>query len=200
MIAERQIWLTGLLIASLAILGCSQEGEPTSAVEPAPGDTVLIPQAEVKTEIDLSATLAVIETNKGTMEMEFLTGAPTTAQHVAQLIQKRFYDLGMRFYYVDDSVVQTGDPTNTGTEGSSTSVALEVWQDQDFRIGSVGMAYPDGDPDGATSQLFICKEDISAFNSKYTLVGQVMSGLDVLQAIEQGDRLIKVSLKQKAQS
>ncbi len=197
--ARSRLWLIGLLSVSLAVWGCGQEKEQ-KIVEPRPGDVTHIPLEQPRKEIDPLSVLAVIETEKGTMEMEFLPGAPKTAKHITELIEKRFYNenvFKMRFFRVDDDVIQTGDPTNTGTEGSSQNIDLEVWEGQDFRVGSVGIAHSDDDPNSGNSQFFICKQDLPHLNKDYTLFGQVISGLDVLQKIEKDDRLIKISLKPK---
>lgn len=195
MCALTRCMLVSLLCIALVGIGCSQE--KPAPVEPKPGEMVISPKVQPRQEMDPLNVLAVIETNKGTMEMEFLPGAPKTNKHIAELIQKKFYNLGMTFFRVDEGVIQTGDPTNTGYEGSSTTIELEVWEGQMFRVGSVGMARSDDDPDSARSQFFICKQVHPELNKDYTLFGQVISGLDVIQTIEKDDKLVQITLKPK---
>ena len=146
-------------VVVLLLGACGQEKQTPPATQPNSSGAVMIPKAQPRPKVDPSQVLAVIETDKGTMEMEFLPGAPKTNQQVIELIQKRFYDLGMRFFRVDESVVQTGDPTNTGYEGSSKNIGLEVWEGQEFRTGRVGMSHSDEYSDSATSQVVFCEQD-----------------------------------------
>ena len=82
-------------------------------------------------------------------------------------------------------MAQTGDPTGTGSGGSDLpNVPLEP-SDTPFKRGSVGMARSQ-DPDSANSQFFICTGDSAFLNGSYTVFGEVVSGMDVVDKIKAG--------------
>jgi peptidylprolyl isomerase len=111
-------------------------------------------------------------------------------KHVAQietLTKKGFYN-GLVFHRVIDGfMAQTGDPTGTGTGKSDLPDIPAEFSGEAFKRGTVGMARSQ-DPDSANSQFFICFAEASFLNHKYTVVGQVVSGLDVLDKIKKGSK------------
>ena len=111
-------------------------------------------------------------------------------KHVAQietLTKKGFYN-GLVFHRVIDGfMAQTGDPTGTGTGKSDLPDIPAEFSGESFKRGTVGMARSQ-DPDSANSQFFICFADASFLNHKYTVVGQVISGMDVVDKIKKGSK------------
>ena len=111
-------------------------------------------------------------------------------KHVAQikaLVKQHFYD-GIVFHRVIDGfMAQTGDPTGTGTGKSSLPNIKAEFSNTPFKRGTVGMARSQ-DPDSANSQFFICFDDASFLNGKYTVVGEVTSGMDVVDKIKKGSK------------
>jgi peptidylprolyl isomerase len=109
-------------------------------------------------------------------------------KHVAQikaLVKQHFYD-GIVFHRVIDGfMAQTGDPTGTG-KSSLPNIKAE-FSNTPFKRGTVGMARSQ-DPDSANSQFFICFDDASFLNGKYTVVGEVTSGMDVVDKIKKGSK------------
>ena len=90
-------------------------------------------------------------------------------------------------------VIQTGDPTGTGSGGSGKSIPLETHPELKHTLGAVGMARTQ-DPNSATSQFYIVIGEAHSLDGQYAVFGQVVSGMDVAQNIQQGDKMIKVSI------
>jgi peptidylprolyl isomerase len=111
-------------------------------------------------------------------------------KHVAQIeaLTKRGFYNGLVFHRVIDGfMAQTGDPTGTGMGGSDLPNIPAEFSAEPFKRGTVGMARSQ-DPDSANSQFFICFADASFLNNKYTVVGQVVSGMDVVDKIKKGSK------------
>ncbi|QBR72558.1 peptidylprolyl isomerase [Beijerinckiaceae bacterium] len=111
-------------------------------------------------------------------------------KHVAQIeaLTKRGFYNGIVFHRVIDGfMAQTGDPTGTGTGKSDLPNIPAEFSSEPFKRGTVGMARSQ-DPNSANSQFFICFGDASFLNNKYTVVGQVVSGMDVVDKIKKGSK------------
>jgi len=109
-------------------------------------------------------------------------------KHVAQIeaLTKRGFYNGLVFHRVIDGfMAQTGDPTGTGTGKSDLPNIPAEFSAEPFKRGTIGMARSQ-DLDSANSQFFICFADASFLNHKYTIVGQVVSGMDVVDKIKKG--------------
>jgi peptidylprolyl isomerase len=111
-------------------------------------------------------------------------------KHVAQIetLTKRGFYNGVVFHRVIDGfMAQTGDPTGTGMGKSDLPNIPAEFSAEPFRRGTVGMARSQ-DPNSANSQFFICFADAPFLNNKYTVVGEVTSGMDVVDKIKKGDK------------
>jgi peptidylprolyl isomerase len=112
--------------------------------------------------------------------------APKAVAQMETLIKQGFYN-GLKFHRVIAGfMAQTGDPTGTGGGGSSLPNLPAEFTSTPFTRGTVGMARTD-DPNSANSQFFICFGDASFLNDKYTVVGQVVAGMNVVDKIKKGD-------------
>jgi peptidylprolyl isomerase len=111
-------------------------------------------------------------------------------KHVAQikaLTKRGFYD-GIVFHRVIDGfMAQTGDPTGTGTGKSDLPNIPAEFTQTPFRRGSVGMARS-SEPNSANSQFFICFDGCGSLTGQYTVFGEVVSGMDVVNKIKKGDQ------------
>ncbi len=109
-------------------------------------------------------------------------------KHVAQiqaLVKRKFYD-GIVFHRVIPGfMAQTGDPTGTGTGGSDLPNIPAEFSSTPFKRGTLGMARS-SEKDSANSQFFICFADASFLDGQYTVFGQVVSGMDVVDKIKAG--------------
>jgi len=150
------------------------------------------------------APVLVVETEKGTIEIETFPGeAPKTVEHVVALVERNFYN-GQRVHRVEsDFVVQFGDPQSRdmtrrarwGTGGSGQAIGVsEVNPRRRHRRGSVGIAWA-LDPRMADSQMYITIGPASHLDPEFTIFGQVVSGLDVADRLEVADVIRRVSVK-----
>jgi peptidylprolyl isomerase len=113
--------------------------------------------------------------------------APKTCAQIKALARKHFYD-GIVFHRViADFMAQTGDPTGTGSGGSGQPLKAEFSQSEHFVRGTLGMART-SDPDSADSQFFIMFAPAPFLDGKYTIFGQVTSGMEFVDKIKKGDQ------------
>jgi peptidylprolyl isomerase len=111
--------------------------------------------------------------------------APKTVAHFKDLVRKGFYD-GLAFHRVIPGfMAQGGDPRGDGTGGSGHTVPAEFSQGH-FVRGTVGLARGE-DPDSGDSQFFICFAPAPFLDGKYTIFGQVVSGMKAVDALKAGD-------------
>ena len=111
--------------------------------------------------------------------------APNHVERLKTLTRQGFYD-GVVFHRVIDGfMAQTGDPTGTGSGGSELPDLKAEFSDVPFTRGVIGMARSN-DPDSANSQFFITYDDASFLNGQYTVVGEVVEGMEAVDALEKG--------------
>lgn len=112
--------------------------------------------------------------------------APLASERLKRLAGEGFYD-GVPFHRVIEGfMAQGGDPTGTGTSGSAyPDLKAEFTDKAKFERGTVGMARTSA-PDSANSQFFIMFQPAPHLNGQYTIVGQVVEGMDVVDRIKRG--------------
>ena len=175
--------------------------EPTLASCPAPSGAA--PEVQVKTfpqppvmSIDPSKQyIAHVYTTRGHFIVELLPSiAPEHVNSFVFLAREKFYN-GTVFHRVEPGfVVQGGDPTGTGNGGPGYTLPLEASQEP-FVRGVVGMARSN-DPDSAGSQFFVTLGDAPHLNGEYTVFGKVVQGMEFVDCIEVGDRIIDVAIQE----
>jgi cyclophilin family peptidyl-prolyl cis-trans isomerase len=112
--------------------------------------------------------------------------APKHVERIKTLAQRGFYN-GIVFHRVIGGfMAQTGDPTGTGRGGSDLPDLPAEFTPTPFKRGSLGMARSTN-PNSANSQFFICYEGCGGLTGQYTLFGEVVSGMDVVDKIKKGD-------------
>ena len=133
---------------------------------------------------DLENTL-YLDAPKGRVVIELLPDlAPGHVARLKELVRQGFYD-GLKFHRVIEGfMAQTGDPRGDGTGGSGKKLKAE-FNSANFLRGTVGMARAN-DPDSGDSQFFICFEPAPFLDGKYTIWGQVTSGMEAIDAIKRG--------------
>lgn len=149
---------------------------------------------------------AVIEMEKGgQFEIVFFPEvAPNHVANFVSLAKKGFYD-GVTFHRVlDGFMAQGGDPTGTGGGGPGYTIPAEFSSLPHHR-GTLSMARTP-DPDSAGSQFFICFADCPMLDNQYTVFGEVVNGMDVVDKITKrdpnsnpttpGDKMKKVTIKE----
>jgi len=111
--------------------------------------------------------------------------APNTCAQIRRLVRRGFYD-GVPFHRVIDGfMAQTGDPTGTGTGGSGHPLKAEFSSVKHVR-GIVSMART-SDPNSADSQFFIMYADAPSLDGKYTVWGEVVSGMEYIDKLKKGE-------------
>jgi peptidyl-prolyl cis-trans isomerase B (cyclophilin B) len=141
---------------------------------------------------------ATIETDKGTIELElYPKHAPKTVNNFAFLAGEGFYD-GVTFHRViDNFMIQGGDPTGTGRGGPGYRFEDEFKGNPlKHEKGVISMA--NAGPNTNGSQFFITHSPQPHLNGRHTVFGKVVEGQDVVDAIRQGDRMIKVEVEEAA--
>jgi cyclophilin family peptidyl-prolyl cis-trans isomerase len=112
--------------------------------------------------------------------------APQASARLLKLSSEGFYDNTPFHRVIPGFMAQGGDPTGTGTGGSSLpNVPAEFTNDAKFLTGTVGMART-ADPNSANSQFFICLAPAPWLDGQYTIVGQVVSGMEYVNDIKKG--------------
>lgn len=156
--------------------------------------------------------VVVFETSKGNFEMELYPAeAPKSVEHILTLVRRNFYK-GQRVHrFVAGFVVQFGDPQTRdltkrdrwGSQGSGRPIgAAEISPKRPHKLGAVGLAHS-GDPKGADSQIYFClsgparyEPPNAALNGQYAVIGQVTSGMDVVQKLRELDVIRQATVKE----
>jgi peptidyl-prolyl cis-trans isomerase B (cyclophilin B) len=140
---------------------------------------------------------ATFDTSKGAIVCDlFPKEAPKTVNNFVFLAREGFYD-GTTFHRViQNFMIQGGDPTGTGRGGPGYRFEDEVKNNpHKHQVGSLSMA--NAGPNTNGSQFFITHVVTDWLDGKHTVFGQVKSGQDVVNSIQQGDRLNKVTIEEK---
>jgi peptidylprolyl isomerase len=111
--------------------------------------------------------------------------APKHVARIKQLVEQKFYDGHLFHRVIPGFMAQTGDPTGTGTGGSGQKLKAE-FTNTPFKRGTLGMARS-ASPDSADSQFFICFGRAEWLDGKYTVIGEVVSGMEFVDKIATGE-------------
>ena len=147
------------------------------------------------------ANAIVIDTTKGRVIFKLRTDlAPQHAERIKQLARDGYYNNVPFHRVIEGFMAQTGDGQRfNGTGGSKYPNLPAEFSNVPFKRGIVGMARS-SEPNSANSQFFIMFADGSFLNGKYTVVGEVVSGMDVVDKIKRGepvqdpDKMVKVQV------
>ncbi len=134
---------------------------------------------------------AIIKTNKGEMKVEFFEDdAPNTVENFTKLAKSGFYDNLTWHRVIPNFVIQGGCPKGDGTGGPGYHIDCELDGDNQYHDrGVLSMAHAGRNTGG--SQFFVChsRDNTSHLDRHHTVFGKVVEGLDVLDAIRQGDSI-----------
>lgn len=139
---------------------------------------------------------AEILTEKGLMKVEFYEqDAPNTVANFVKLAKDGFYD-GLTFHRViPDFVIQGGCPDGRGSGGPGYKIDCELDGDNQFHDrGVLSMAHAGRNTGG--SQFFIChsRNNTAHLDRNHTCFGRVFEGLEVIDAIRAGDKMLEVKI------
>lgn len=135
---------------------------------------------------------AVISTSKGDIHV-LLYGAstPKTVRNFISKAESNFYR-ELTFHRVEDWVLQGGDPKGDGTGGGNSPVEFT---EKPFRTGSLGVASRGDGVNQNDAQFFITKRDAEWLNGKYTNFGEVIEGMDIVNSMVIGDKILSIAIK-----
>lgn len=192
-----------LIAGALLLLGCggpkpvaqSQPAKPAvdSSTSAAPasqptteGGESMLTDTLVATKLPSDLFMTIKVRDYGTMKIKFYTeDAPKNVTNVANLAIKGFYN-GLTFHrIVPGFVVQGGDPKGDGTGGPGYTVPAEIKRRHDK--GSMAMART-GDMvnpkrESSGSQFYLCLQPLPSLDGQYTVIGQLVEGMDVLDKL-----------------
>jgi len=132
------------------------------------------------------STQVFLETDRGMIQIELaMNDAPLTVENFVSLARKGFFNGLSVHRVVPDFVMQDGDPRGDGEGGPGYSIRDEL-NELPYLRGTVGMAL-DPWPDTGGSQYFITHSPQPHLDAKYTVFGRVVSGMDVVDKIQQWD-------------
>ena len=146
--------------------------------------------------IDVSKKyFATIETEKGKIVLElFANDVPITVNYYVFLAREGFYD-GTTFHRVIPGfMAQGGDPTGTGRGGPGYRFADE-FTEHIHNAGTISMA--NAGPDTNGSQFFITYAPQPHLNGKHSVFGELVSGMDVLKTIGNGDTISGIMIEER---
>lgn len=142
------------------------------------------------------ATKVRMETNKGTIMIELYPDAAlNTVKNFVELIQSGYYD-GVTFHrVVDNFVVQGGDPTGTGSGGPGYAIRCETSGPKQKHVkGALSMAHAGRDTGGSQFFIVLNPDNCKHLDGKHTVFGVVSDGMNVVEEIRQGDKMVKVEV------
>jgi cyclophilin family peptidyl-prolyl cis-trans isomerase len=196
-VVRRPAWLIGVAMLAVGLAPVwaqtkAAPGKTAAAAKPSPG----------------AGPIVVVETVKGTFEFEtYPEEAPKSVEHLLALIKRNFYN-GQRVHRVEPKfVVQWGDTRTRdmtkqeqwgrgGGGGSGRPVGVAEFSKKRTHVrGAVGMAHA-GDATQADSQIYVTLSNRPTLDGKYTVIGKVLSGMDVVDKLQVTDVIKKVSVKQ----
>ena len=173
------------LVVSITLLGLAAlPDRPVAAQAQPPGPTL---------EMD---------TAKGMIQIRlFPDDAPKSVEHILALVKRNFYR-GLRIHRAEASLVQFGDPTSRdvsrrdwwGRAGSGQPIGVSEINRRSHVRGTVSLAHG-GNPMSADSQIFIMKTASPSLNGKHVVIGQVISGMDVVDRLRVTDVIKNITLK-----
>ena len=132
------------------------------------------------------ANALVIDTTKGRIVIKLRTDlAPQHAERIKQLAREGFYNNVPFHRVMDGFMAQTGDgQKGDGTGGSKYPNLKQEFSKVHFARGIVGMARRGDSVDSANSQFFIMFTDAPSLDNNYTVIGEVVQGMDVVDKLK----------------
>lgn len=139
---------------------------------------------------------ALIKTNKGDMKVEFFEAdAPKTVENFTKLAKDGYYDNLTWHRVIPNFVIQGGCPKGDGSGGPGYTIDCELdGENQYHDRGVLSMAHAGRNTGG--SQFFVChsRENTKHLDRNHTVFGKVTEGLEVLDAIQQGDSIVAIEV------
>lgn len=162
-------------------------------VEVPPAEPLEIEPTPLLERMFTAPPVVVLETERGTIEIEcFVADAPVHAASFVELARKGTYD-GLIFHrVVSNFVIQGGDPRGDGSGDAGYHLRDEINRVR-YQRGTVGM--PKAGKDTGGCQIFITHTPTPHLDGNYTVFGRVVTGLEVIDRMEEGDRILKARVR-----
>lgn len=187
--APAALLVLAVLFATFA-LSCAQEEKQAPAPRARRAGTST-PTPAAKPEIDPASVVAVIQTEKGTIEFAFLAAeAPETSKNFIKNAKVMYYK-GEKFNRAEELLIQAGSKLAAGD-----TLPIENGS-QEMARGVVAMAKEEGQSVSYASEFFICRGD-TILDSDYTIFGTVISGMDVVDSIVMDDVITNITIRDKS--
>jgi cyclophilin family peptidyl-prolyl cis-trans isomerase len=181
----------------------AQQQSPETPQQQPPQETPMTP-SEPQQQAQVAYVRMTIE-GKGDLVIELdLKEAPKTSENFLNLVKEGFYN-GVRFHrVVPRFVIQAGDPKSKtlpmghpelGTGGSGKNIKFEP-NNLKHKRGAIGMARAQN-PDSASSQFYICLEDLPQLDGNYVIFGKVVEGIEIIDQVRVGDTILKAVVLEK---
>jgi len=200
MTKKRSLWMLAsavVLVAGAMMAGC-KEAKPTASRKEEPRKEEPRKEEPRKEEKAMAEPLpqVTLQTSKGNIVLELTEDeTPNTVANFISLAEKGFYD-GVAFHRViPDFMVQGGCPLGTGTGGPGYVIADEFSPRLRHTRGVISMA--NAGPNTGGSQFFITHVPCPHLDGKHAVFGKVTSGMEVVDKIQKGDKIIKVAVDRK---
>ena len=186
------------VLSSLLISGCTTKESTTNTnmnlnTIPTPSEETVLGS---KTEVNINPVVS-LKTKDGEILIKlYQDKAPNTVANFIKKANDGFYN-GLTFHRVEqDFVAQGGDPLGNGTGGGDIKSEIN---DIPFVRGTIGLARANNINISNDSQFFICltTQKCQGLTSLYVNFGEVISGLEVLDMIQQGDKILEITTKTK---
>jgi peptidyl-prolyl cis-trans isomerase B (cyclophilin B) len=185
------------LVAAAVLAGCAESGppEPIKVAEPSQPTQPGEPKTQEKSMPE-PLPQVTLQTDKGNIVLELAEDdAPNTVANFISLADKGFYD-GLKFHRViANFMIQGGCPLGSGTGGPGYVIADEFSPRQRHTRGVISMA--NAGPNTGGSQFFITHVPCPHLDGKHAVFGRITAGLDVVDAIQKGDKIVKVTVDRK---
>ncbi len=195
--------MKGILGATLAVAFVA--GQAFAQTPPAAAPAAPAAPAAAAAPAVPAGPVVVVQTSRGVFEFEtFPDTAPKTVAQITRLARAGFYNGQVIHRVAPNFVVQFGDPQTkdpakkemwgTGGSGKPIGVAEISKLHTHATKGTVAMAHA-GDPAKADSQFYITLKPTPNLDAGYTVFGQIITGMDIVELTKQGDKIVKVSVK-----
>ena len=150
----------------------------------------------------------ILETTPGSIVIKLHSDiAPGHAERLKKLAREGFYNNVPFHRVIEGFMAQTGDGQHgNGTGGSSYPDLKAEFSNKPFARGTVGMARKGGNNHSANSQFFIMFDEGSFLNGQYTVIGEVVRGMEVVDKLKRGeppsnpDRIVRMQVAADAKS
>jgi len=201
----KNAWIVCFISVFFIVVGCkSKTTENKSGINNIKGEKMTIDKKwnePTKVMIDVNKNYtAIIHTSKGDIVCKlFAKDAPLSVTNFKYLADGGFYN-GLTFHrVVPDFVIQGGDPTGTGAGGPGYTIPAEISDNHKHIKGALAWARQGDEVNpnrrSSGSQFYITLVATPFLDGKYTVFGQTVDGMDVVEKIQMGDIIKSIEVK-----